>query len=80
MDSVLIAADTPRQEVRRHLDGCRPCAELLTFARNHRDLDVLARWREQLATHLRNDREREDFGQRVARRMIAACDSGRRPA
>jgi len=68
----LIDSTTPRHQVRDHLGACGSCAALFAFAREHQDLEALDAWRRQLAAHLRNDRERKDFGQRAVRRTVAA--------
>lgn len=80
MTAETIDTSTHRLDLLAHLAVCSPCAALFMFAREHQDLGALDAWRRQLAQHLVADRERRPFDQDVRRRMIAACDSGRRPA
>ena len=61
-DSSLVPAHVARGEVLAHLDACRPCAALLTFARARVDMTALAAWRWPFAQHVRNDAERRAFG------------------
>jgi len=65
----LLDPTTHRLTVLAHLGRCASCRELLALANDRGGLDVLARWRAQIAAHLTTDRERGEHEAHLSRAL-----------